>query len=60
MNTRELIIALRGGVPSKCDFCGKVTESSKLHPEEAGAWVCIECLDKWDKLDNTPPTTKEG
>jgi len=39
-----LIIALRGGLPSDmtCDFCGKTTE--ELWPEEAGAWVCIECL----------------
>ena len=49
IDARELLIALRGGVPLKCDFCGKETEPDKLEPEEAGAWVCWECYDRWEK-----------
>lgn len=44
---RKLIIDLRGGVSSKCDFCLKPTLPVQLEPEEAGAWVCWECLEKW-------------
>lgn len=46
---RELVVALRGGVPPKCDFCLKETPQWKLHPEEAGDWVCEECLARWEK-----------
>lgn len=47
---RELIEAIRGGVPAKCDFCGKETEPEMLEPEEAGAWVCHECLRRWGDM----------
>ena len=40
--TRQLIADLRGGVPEKCDWCGK--RASYLEPEEAGDWVCHACL----------------
>lgn len=46
---RDLIIALRGGLPAQCDFCKQPTEEEKLHPEEAGEWVCEECLKRWAK-----------
>lgn len=46
---RELIEAIRGGVPSKCDFCGSETEPHDLHPEEAGEWACITCIRRWEK-----------
>lgn len=46
-----VIIALRGGVPSKCDFCGQERLEEQLHPEEAGDWVCEECLKAWGELD---------
>jgi len=41
---RKLIEDLRGGVPGKCSFCGKATPPDKLHPEEAGDWICEECI----------------
>jgi len=47
--TRDFIVALRGGVPKGCDFCQKPTAPEKLHPEEAGMWVCEECLAKWEE-----------
>ena len=51
LNTRELIIGLRGGIPPKCDYCDKDTEPDKLEPEEGDTWVCWECLDRWDAQD---------
>lgn len=44
---RELIIAMRGGVPEHCDFCGQSQCPEDLHPEEAGQWACNECLTRW-------------
>lgn len=41
---RDMIVDLRGGTPPICDFCGKETESGNLHPEEAGMWICWECI----------------
>lgn len=46
---RELIIELRGGLPLTCDFCGKGTSEYDLHPEEAGMWACITCINRWEK-----------
>ena len=48
MNTLELLISLRGGLPEKCDFCGlpfdyDIPGSRYPIPEEAGAWSCNEC-----------------
>ncbi len=43
------IVDLRGGIePTKCDFCDKDTPGNELEPEEAGAWVCVTCLARWD------------
>ena len=42
------IVALRGDLPDKCDFCGKpYTEGRYPVPEEAGEWACNECLARW-------------
>lgn len=49
LDARELIVALRGGVPAKCDFCQQEVEPENLHPEEAGEWACIECIMRWEK-----------
>jgi len=46
MDIRELIIGLRGGVPNKCDFCGEDFDEHALYPEEAGMWICIDCIQK--------------
>jgi hypothetical protein len=44
LTVRDVIIALRGGIPEKCDFCGKQTPPEQMHPEEAGEWACETCL----------------
>lgn len=51
LDPRELIIGLRGGVPSKCDFCQRETAPERLHPEEAGDWACQDCVDRWHRED---------
>lgn len=46
--TFALIVALRGGLPEKCDFCDQpYTEQRQPVPEEGGEWACTECLAKW-------------
>lgn len=52
MNPREMIEAIRGGVPSKCDFCGREVSSEMLEPEEGGEWVCWPCQFRWEITDN--------
>lgn len=43
-STIDLILALRGGEPDKCDWCGNVfEEGDRFFPEEAGEWVCAAC-----------------
>jgi hypothetical protein len=49
MSARDIIIDLRGGVPEKCDFCKQPTPPENLHPEEAGDWACITCINHWRK-----------
>src|SRR5262249_9552848 len=40
----DMLIALRGGLPDKCDFCGLPYEGTRYPvPEEAGAWSCNKC-----------------
>ena len=52
MNMLEMIAELRGGIPDECDFCGqKYTEERYPIPEEAQAWTCSECLERWEKED---------
>lgn len=51
-DVRLLIEDLRGGVPEKCDFCGEPKAADNLEPEEGGAWVCWDCLDRWEKRDD--------
>jgi hypothetical protein len=46
--TFDLIVALRGGLPKDCDFCGQpFTEARYPVPEEAGEWACSECWARW-------------
>lgn len=49
---RELIEAMRGGVPVKCDFCGKEVPDFCMEPEEGGMWACIWCLYRWEATEN--------
>lgn len=51
IDSRKLIVDLRGGVPPKCDFCGRECPPEQLHPEEAGEWVCNLCLERWALKD---------
>lgn len=56
----ELIAALRGGVPARCDFCdGEYTAERYPVPEEAGLWACIECWNRWEEMDRAQ-LAKEG
>ena len=50
--TKLEIALLRGGFPEKCDFCGERVAPEQLEPEEAGDWVCWDCLLKWAKEDD--------
>lgn len=43
ISARKLIIELRG-YPTQCDFCGQPKPENQLHPEEAGRWICIDCI----------------
>jgi len=48
MDTFDLLVALRGGLPEACDFCGQpYNETRHPEPEEAGAWACTECVTRW-------------
>ncbi len=48
------IVDMRGGVePTKCDFCKQDKQAIELEPEEAGAWVCITCLARWEENERT-------
>jgi hypothetical protein len=45
----EMIVALRGGLPAACDFCGQPFTASRYPvPEEAGEWACTECWARWN------------
>ncbi len=49
----EMLIALRGGIPEKCDFCLKpFTKERYPTPEEAGDWACSECLERWERQEH--------
>ena len=50
-DVRVLIVDLRGGVPEQCDFCRQPRPADELHPEEAGMWACIHCIERWEKED---------
>jgi len=48
----EMIVALRGGIPERCDFCEQPYTDERLPvPEEAGDWACTECWNRWEKQD---------
>ena len=45
----DLIVALRGGLPKACNFCGQpFTEARYPVPEEAGERACSECMTRWN------------
>lgn len=50
-DVRQLIVDLRGGIPAKCDFCGKETPPDLMEPEEAGDWACSDCVARWAEED---------
>ena len=50
--TMNLLISLRGGIPTKCDFCKQQFIGARYPlPEEANAWACSECAARWAKED---------
>lgn len=52
MNTLDLLIQLRGGLPECCDFCGQpYTQDRHPVPEEAGEWACTDCSKRWSEED---------
>lgn len=56
MSLIDMIVALRGGIPECCDFCGqKFTEQNYATPEEAGEWACIQCVARWEKQKSPCP-----
>jgi hypothetical protein len=53
MSMLDFIAEIRGGIPEKCDFCGKMfTQACFPIPEEGGEWACSECWSKWEEEDN--------
>lgn len=44
------IAALRGGEPTKCDWCDQPAPFAQLEPEEAGQWVCHGCLEAENEI----------
>lgn len=59
MNTLDLLISIRGGLPEKCDFCGLAYEDNRFPiPEEAGAWSCNECEAKFEAFEKKRAPSK--
>jgi hypothetical protein len=54
LDTANLINALRGGKPGKCDFCGQKKPNNELEPEEGGQWACWDCLTQWENQQKKP------
>ena len=57
MAMRDFIATIRGGIPSRCDFCEKERNETEMHPEEGGAWACIHCLERWEREDSNRTVT---
>jgi hypothetical protein len=50
-HVREMIITLRGGIPDECDFCDMEAPPDLLHPYGSQLWICIDCVEMWEKCD---------
>ena len=48
---RDIIVAMRGGVPPRCNFCFQERVAHELHPDDAGEWACDECVSMWEEAD---------
>ena len=53
IDVRQFIVDLRGGIPERCDFCGKPTPPEQMEPEEAGDWVCHTCMKHWNEQEDS-------
>lgn len=54
--TFDLLVDLRGGLPDACDFCLQpFTDDRYPVPEEAGAWACSECEERWNRRPEATP-----
>lgn len=61
LDMMKLLIDLRGGVPLHCDFCGHAYSDGRYAiPEEAGAWACNKCVDRWDAQDKAQRAALES
>jgi hypothetical protein len=49
--TKDDIADLRGETPTACDYCQKARHFEELEPEEAGQWICHDCLRRWLNKD---------
>jgi hypothetical protein len=53
----DMLVAMRGGLPERCDFCGHAYADGRYPvPEEAGAWACNECEAHWNADDRDAGT----
>ena len=50
LSTVELIAAIRGEWGTTCDFCGQDKPVNQIEPDEAGTWVCHDCLKRWGEM----------
>ena len=57
--TIELIAAIRGGIPEKCDFCDWPLNESNAVPEECGDWACVNCLIRWGDIPHPDQSAGE-
>lgn len=44
----EMMYMLRGGWSDTCDFCATKVGEENIQPEEAGMWVCLSCMARWE------------
>lgn len=51
VDARDMIIALRGGIPELCSFCRETLDHETAVPEEGGEWACRECWDRFEESD---------
>lgn len=60
MNTFDLLVQLRGGMPERCDFCGQPYNNLRTpEPEEAGEWACSECVARWNAITRPTASTSQ-
>lgn len=51
MSANGLIESIRGGAPTKCDFCNRAIDNDDYMPEEGGEWACGDCWRRFESED---------